>query len=179
MGINTTGRGEVLMGMYAWKDDEKVTVEMDEKRLNRFVLNCTWDEGRGKVTFILCNPSIGDEGQADLTLRRCVNYARNWGYGSLDVVNLFSQITTDPSALIESQESRQGENDSYIIRSIEEADRVIFGWGEVEKRFPKRAGEVKALVPTEKQFCLSRTANGKYPRHPSRLRRDLLPVSWG
>lgn len=80
------------MGMYAWKDDEKVTVEMDEKRQNRFVLNCTWDEGRGKVTFILCNPSIGDEGQADLTLRRCVNYARNWGYGSLDVVNLFSQI---------------------------------------------------------------------------------------
>lgn len=33
------------------------------------------------------------------TLRRCVDFSTNWGYGSMKIVNLFSQITTDPTKL--------------------------------------------------------------------------------
>jgi hypothetical protein len=167
-----------LLAIYKWNKDEKVTAVFDSERKNRFLLNCTWDPNKPSVAFILINPSKGDELVADPTLRRCVNFSKEWGYGSMNVVNLYSEITDNPDNLGIPLRSTVTENNKFIKKAINETDCVIFGWGELEKSYPLRVREIKELVPNTKQFCIKKTTNGLYPRHPLFLSAELNPIPW-
>ncbi|MFZ3580390.1 DUF1643 domain-containing protein [Virgibacillus sp. DJP39] len=59
-----------------------------------------------------------------------------------------------------------------------DTDCVVFGWGELKRSQVDRANEVIGLVPNEKQFCIKKTKNSKFPRHPLFLSGDLKPTSW-
>lgn len=59
----------------------------------------TWDESKPLVAFIMLNPSTDDETEDDPTIRRCIGYADDWGFGSLIVGNLFALRATDPQEL--------------------------------------------------------------------------------
>lgn len=50
--------------------------------------------------FIMLNPSTADGDQDDPTIRRCVGFAKAWGYDRLDVLNLFAYRATEPSELL-------------------------------------------------------------------------------
>ncbi|MBT2729507.1 DUF1643 domain-containing protein [Bacillus sp. ISL-75] len=175
---NNTNGGRWEMTLYRWKKNEIVNVIMDSEKKNRYLLNCSWDPLKPCVTFIMINPSEGNEEIADRTLRRCVNFSSTWGFGSMSVVNLFSQITSDPDQLLEPLPEEISENNKYINLAISEAKFVIFGWGELEKDFISRVKEVKNFVPLEKQFCIKKTADGRYPRHPLFLSAELTPIPW-
>ena len=54
---------------------------------------------RKTVSFIMLNPSRADAQINDPTITRCINFARSWGYGRLEVVNLFAYRTSKPSLL--------------------------------------------------------------------------------
>ena len=45
---------------------------------------------RQTVSFIMLNPSRADAEVNDPTITRCINFALSWGYGRLEVVNLFA-----------------------------------------------------------------------------------------
>jgi hypothetical protein len=51
-------------------------------REHRYVLWRRWGEGPA-VNFIGLNPSTADEQEDDPTIRRCIGFARNWGYDAL------------------------------------------------------------------------------------------------
>lgn len=48
----------------------------------RYLLGRKWDENLQQVTFLMLNPSTADHEQDDPTLRKCINFAKFWGYGS-------------------------------------------------------------------------------------------------
>lgn len=50
-------------------------------RKYRYSLHRTWDRENRKCMFIGLNPSIADEVVDDPTIRRCIRYAKEWGYG--------------------------------------------------------------------------------------------------
>ena len=52
-------------------------------RLHRYGLWRIWDDDLPKVLFIGLNPSTADELKNDPTIRRCIGYAKDWGYGCL------------------------------------------------------------------------------------------------
>ena len=69
-------------------------------RAYRYSLSRIWDKKKKLVLLIGLNPSTADEKVDDPTIRRCVNYAKNWGYGGFLMVNLFAYRTTLPSSHI-------------------------------------------------------------------------------
>src|SRR5207253_9302632 len=57
------------------------------------------DERGGTVTFVGLNPSTADATQDDPTIRRCIRFAREWGFDRLKMVNLYAYRATDPREL--------------------------------------------------------------------------------
>ncbi|MEC5425891.1 DUF1643 domain-containing protein [Virgibacillus sp. C22-A2] len=166
------------MTVYKWKENELVDAVFDEEKNNRYLLTCTWDSSKPSVTFIMINPSVGRVEVADATLRKCADFSKHWGKGSMKVVNLYSQVTAYPSELRTPTNEENNENNIYVKKAIAEADCAIFAWGELKREHRERANEVICLVPEEKQFCIKKNVNGQFPRHPLFLRGDLEPIRW-
>ena len=49
----------------------------------RYLLWREWESNASRITFIMLNPSRADATVDDPTIRRCLGFAQDWGYGSL------------------------------------------------------------------------------------------------
>jgi len=65
----------------------------------RLRLHRTWDPAVLPATFVMLNPSTADAEQDDPPIRRCIGFARRWGFGGVRIVNLFALRATNPRAL--------------------------------------------------------------------------------
>ena len=143
-------------------------------RKYRYVLTRIWDETKPTVVFIGLNPSTADEEVDDKTIRKCIGYAKRWGYGKLIMVNLFAFRSTDPSMLKRVEDPVGPDNDSYIQKCVSESNLVIACWGNHGKllnRDKVLMGSLPNLV------CLKRNKNGT-PHHPLYLSKDVTPVTY-
>ena len=93
----------------------------------------------------MLNPSTADAHALDPTVRRCVGFATSWGFGSLEVTNLFAFRATDPAVLVAHGEPVGEGNDRAIIESASSADRVVVAWG-TKGSHRGRGDEVDALL---------------------------------
>jgi hypothetical protein len=64
----------------------------------RYRLWRRWADGP-TVLFVMLNPSTADADVDDPTIRRCIGFARSWGAGALEVVNLYAWRATQPAEL--------------------------------------------------------------------------------
>lgn len=55
----------------------------------RYRLWREWEPALPTLAFLLLNPSTADERVNDPTIERCQRRAVTWGYGRLEIVNLF------------------------------------------------------------------------------------------
>jgi len=76
------------------------TATFDATRTYRYRLSRTWDPSGRRWRSSCSNPSTADADVLDPTVRRCVGFALAWGFGSLEVVNLFAFRATDPRDLV-------------------------------------------------------------------------------
>ena len=137
-------------------------------RRYRYRLWRRWDRSRPVVAFVMLNPSTADARNDDPTIRRCVGFARAWGYGGIEVVNLFAYRATDPRELRAANDAVGPENRRHIHRAIARAHLVVLAWG--------AHGSGSGLLSLPRARCLGLTRAGR-PRHPLYLRRDVRPVS--
>lgn len=145
------------------------TAVFSEDRRYRYLLKRQVGESQRGVLFIMLNPSRADEERNDATIRRCIGFARSWGFGILEVVNLFALMSTDPAALLKTKDPVGPDNDAAIRAALESADTVVLAWGNHGLVHEKRAAEVTAMAWEAAQpSCLGLTVKGA-PRHPLRL----------
>lgn len=157
--------------------DDLPAAEFSPCRTWRYVLRRRWAPG-GAVGFILLNPSTADETQNDPTIRRCIGYAKAWGFGALVLGNLFAYRATDPAVMrVAADPVGPGNNEALRLICREAEGRVICGWG-ADGVFMDRGKHVATLLRDAGATpqALALTASGQ-PRHPLYLRADLRPFA--
>ena len=143
-------------------------------RKYRYALSRTWNGKKKTILFIGLNPSTANEKIDDPTIRRCINYAQNWGYGSLLMVNLFAYRATLPSELKNVKNPIGNDNDLHILELSKKADLTVAAWGN-EGFLLNRDKEVKKLIPN--LMCLKINKSGQ-PAHPLYQKKDLKLIKY-
>ena len=139
-----------------------------EENIYRYPLSRVWDINKPKILFIMLNPSTADEFVEDPTIRRVINYAKDWGYGSVYVGNLYAFRSTDPKGLNNVEDPIGPENITNIQALIGLVDKVIYAWGN-ERKEPEW---LKKLV--DAPYCIDISKKG-IPKHPLYLKKCLTP----
>jgi len=132
----------------------------------RYHLWRQWDAQRPRVTFVLLNPSTADASHNDPTIRRCIDFAREWGFGCLSVVNLYAWRSPSPQNLTRVADPVGPENDAYLSAAAAQSACLIAAWGRFG-RYSERDREVMELLIAyaSRLFCLSLNQDGS-PKHP-------------
>lgn len=147
--------------------------------LYRYILERRWDEGEAAL-FVMLNPSTADAEKDDATIRRCVGFARRWGYGALLVGNLYAYRATDPSELDVVEDPIGRENNDYLWHLIRRAGVIVAAWGANPNRgkYVNRERSILWGPLSERAFCFGTTKDG-HPRHPLRIRADTPLQPYG
>ncbi len=98
-------------------------------RRYRYWLRRSWDTTLPQCAFIGLNPSTADADTDDPTLRRCVDFAKQWGCGSLLLVNLFALRATDPRALTTVPDPIGPRANIWLRRAKHESKLLVAAWG--------------------------------------------------
>ena len=130
----------------------------------RYQLARTWDTDLSECLFIGLNPSTADEQKDDPTVRRCVRFARDWGYGGLIMTNIFGYRATNPTEMKVQEDPVGPDNDIWLVRSVLRAGRVICAWGN-HGEYAHRGQIVHNMLKKYFLECLGITRSGE-PKHP-------------
>jgi hypothetical protein len=139
----------------------------------RYWLIREWDIDKNKILWIMLNPSIADAKKDDPTIRKIINYSRDWGYGGFYVCNLYSWIETDSNKLLKEKDTDYvGPNTDKLIKHLNALlGMTILACG--NKAEPARLKEVYKMI--KPCYCLKVNKDGT-PAHPLYLKRDLKPI---
>ncbi len=129
-------------------------------------------ERQGYAMFIGLNPSTADETNDDPTIRRCIAFARDWGYSALCMTNLFAYRATDPAKMLVQADPVGPDNDKTLLQLAGGSEIVVAAWG-IHGDHRGRADEVRRMLP--RLHYLGLTKDG-YPKHPLYLPKTLRPV---
>ncbi len=134
--------------------------------------------GEGTLAFVMLNPSTADEVNNDPTIRRCIDFARRWGFAHLEILNIFALRSTDPEALYDASDPVGVANDYHIATTVTNCDKVVLAWG-AHGLLNGRGSQVAALIAQHQQtyhLVLPNNATGLTksgePGHPLYLARD-------
>lgn len=155
------------------------TATFSDDRVYRYTLTREWDEKLSTVAFIGLNPSTADQNMDDPTIRRCIGFARRWGYGRLLMLNLFGFRATRPKDLYAMYENSRvlaiGEMNHpvHIHGYLNQfnASLVIAAWGKCLNNHGAAFAHVSQGI---RLSCLGRNKDGS-PKHPLYLRGDCDP----
>jgi len=130
----------------------------------RYRLGRTWTDDAPSVAWVMLNPSTADETRDDPTIRRCMGFALNWGFGGIDVYNLFALRSRHTHSLVSAPDAIGPENDEWL-RRIPAEQAVVVAWGSFTEKLGTRDKDVLEMFSGRKIECVGFTLRG-YPRHP-------------
>lgn len=137
----------------------------------RYALTRRLGLGERIVLFVGLNPSTATAEQDDPTIRRCVGFARRWGYDWYYMGNIMAFRSTDPRGLpADSAEAVGPENRDALEAMAEQADLIVAAWGS-NRLGPEAQAIADWILSLPKTHCLGVNKNGS-PKHPLYLRQD-------
>ena len=126
------------------------------------------------VLFVMLNPSTADARFDDPTIRRCVGFARAWGYNRLLVGNLFALRATDPATLLTDPDPVGPANDDWLATLASRATIIVAAWDAAPVARDRGRIVLAGLRTAAPTYTLGLTKDGA-PRHPLYLPGALLP----
>jgi hypothetical protein len=130
----------------------------------RYLLWRSWGEGP-VIGFVMLNPHRADASADDATIRRCLGFARSWGFGQLLVGNLFAYRCRQPAELRHVADPIGPENDRYLHDLGKQVETLVLAWGNWGALM-QRDRIVRQLLRNHRHIvCLGYTKQAQ-PRHP-------------
>lgn len=158
-----------------YRSGEETGAIFDATRTYRYLLWRSWSDAP-RIGFVMLNPNRADATMDDPTIRRCIGFAKAWGYGGLEVVNLFAYRTKTPQILKQVAHPIGAENDRYLIDLPARVELILLAWGNWGQ-FMQRDRAVMQLFSNQANlYTLGFTKRGQ-PRHPLYLRQGIQPIS--
>jgi hypothetical protein len=154
--------------------DDVRDATLSERREYRYKLSRIWNSSQPLVLFVMLNPSTADGMIDDPTIRRCIGFAKSWGYGGLYVGNLFAWRATDPKELLTASEPFGADNQKHLDEMMEKCDLIVAAWG--NSPIVKKLMKGRSYDPFKGRSVhyLDLSADGT-PKHPLYLKKDLQP----
>ena len=147
----------------------------------RYELHREWDKKKGKVLFIMLNPSTADGLNNDLTTIRCMNFAKKWGYGGIMIGNIYPFRAKRPKDLKKWLNEgsdhafwKSGyDNRNHVQDMMGQCHLTICAWG------CNHPGVPEILEHTSDLFYLELCKDDITPKHPlGNLSKDAIPTSY-
>jgi hypothetical protein len=129
---------------------------------------------KSNLMIIGLNPSTADEVKDDPTIRRCMRFAKEWGFRHLVMANLFAFRSPSPTVMKRKADPVGPDNDMHLIELARDAGMVLAAWG-VHGAYLAR--DKWAAEHLGQMMCLGTTSGG-HPRHPLYVSSVTQPVLW-
>jgi hypothetical protein len=149
----------------------------DKSERYRYLLWRDLPSGDGTMVLVMLNPNRADESRNDPTIRRCIGFATSWGFGRIEVVNLFAFKAEKPHMLTISKQPVGSYNDAIICQRVRHASLLIVAWGNHGRLHERDSAVLGLLKEYGPAFCLGTTKLGM-PRHPLYIRSDVKPLKF-
>lgn len=140
----------------------------------RYLLGREWSDENPPIVFVGLNPSTADAFTDDPTIRRCIRFAREWGFGSLIMANLFAFRSPDPNELLEIIDPIGKWNDEVLALIASLRFETVFMWG-TKGSLRHRDEIVKPLFPNARCFGVNQDQS---PKHPLYLKSSTSLVAF-
>ncbi|WP_054743964.1 DUF1643 domain-containing protein [Cellulosilyticum ruminicola] len=149
-------------------------VHYSEDRHHRYLLYKEWDNSLKKATIIMLNPAIANAVTMDLTTMYIINNISKLGYGSVEIVNIFSKLNAEINSDIKIELLTDETNDKMIRASVARTDTVIIAvgkGGETNKQIKTRVEQLMELIKEHEnklyEICDEKGRYGWHPLAPS------------
>jgi hypothetical protein len=122
--------------------------------------------GERAIAFVGVNPSTADATLDDPTIRRCVGFARRWGYDWYYMLNVCAYRSTDVRALKRVDDPIGPLNWEYMTSIMGKCEVVVAAWGRTVK-LPNATARTYAarILDRSETRCLGQNDDGS-PKHP-------------
>lgn len=155
------------------------TATADVEGAYRYRLMRRWGAPEPRVCWVMLNPSTADASADDPTIRRCLDFSASWGYGALEVVNLFALRSTDPRSLARDEDPVGPRNDASILAAATlEQTLVVCAWGASGTLLGRDQSVLALLRSRGVQLHYLALTKGGHPGHPLYLPRTTKPTLW-
>ena len=144
----------------------------------RYLLERVWDGAKGRVVFVMLNPSTATETANDPTVERCERRARALGFGGFAVGNIFAFRATDPKRMRAVADPVGPANDAALLAMAAAADRVICAWGTHGLHLRRGAAVEGLLRASDVPLYHLGLSKAGLPKHPLYIGYETQPVIW-
>lgn len=148
------------------------------RAINPPLLPLEGNQAHNYLMVIGLNPSTVDEMKDDPTIRRCIGFAKAWGFGALCKTNLFAWRDTKPANMKKAELPEGIDNQHWILKCGSEAGLVLAAWG---KNGSLHNADLNARQWLERigvqLHCLGTNGDGS-PKHPLYIPADTKPIPY-
>lgn len=153
------------------------SASFDASGIYRYRLTRRWDPARPSMAWIMLNPSTANARSDDPTIRRVIGFSRTWGFGMVEVVNLFALRASDPRQLTTSPAPVGPGNDRALVTAASSSAAIVVAWGDHGAMVNRMTGvrrceEVLDLVGSSRSLLTLGVTSRGQPRHPLYMPKD-------
>lgn len=138
----------------------------DDKQY-RLLLHKEWDKNKKTAMIIMINPNTADTLNMDLTTMLVINNLNELGFGSVNIVNLYSRIMLKLSLRFNSDDDLiDSETDAIIEQYAAVSDAVIIAWGSIGKNSQRVRERQKNILELLEPYANKLYQIGEEGYHP-------------
>lgn len=161
------------------KSNVRTEALYNDERTHRYSLKKVWDNNKPSAAIIMIAPSEkANEVCCDMTTMYTLNNVYLQGFGSVDILNLYSKLDAP-------KPESDRDNDEWIAKICQKADRIILAWGKGQNTVEvavRILSVLRLLQPYKDKLFEIADANGKCGYHPLgasvRLGWQLVPFDY-